>query len=67
MIVGWFSVGEVLVAPFLGFLGAAFVGVLLIATGVKGRKDKVPFGPFLALGAIQAILFGGPLLPLCGV
>ena len=67
MIVGWLSVGEVLVALFLGFLGAAVVGVLLIATGVKGRKDKVPFGPFLALGAILAILFGGPLLRLYGV
>jgi leader peptidase (prepilin peptidase)/N-methyltransferase len=62
MIVGWISVGHVLVALFLGFLAAALVGMGLIATGIKTRKDKVPFGPFLATGAILAILFGTQLL-----
>lgn len=62
MIVGWLSVGEVLVALFLAFLLAAVVGVALILVGVKGRKDKVPFGPFLAGGAMLAILFGAQIL-----
>lgn len=62
MLLGWLSIGHVLVALFLAFLAAAVVGVLLIVTGVKGRKDKVPFGPFLATGAMLALLFGGPLL-----
>jgi leader peptidase (prepilin peptidase)/N-methyltransferase len=30
----------------------------LIAAGVLSRKDRIPFGPFLALGAVIA-LFGG--------
>jgi len=62
MALGWLSVGHVLVGLFLAFLAAAVIGVALIVTGVKGRKDKVPFGPFLATGAMLAILFGGPLL-----
>ena len=62
MTVGWLSVGEVLVALFLAFLLAAVVGVGLILVGVKGRKDKVPFGPFLAGGALLAVLFGAQIL-----
>lgn len=62
MLLGWLSIGHVLVALFLAFLTAAAVGVLLIAVGVKGRKDKIPFGPFLATGAMLALLFGGPML-----
>ncbi|MGI8686480.1 MAG: prepilin peptidase [Acidimicrobiales bacterium] len=62
MTLGWLSVGHVLVGLFLAFLAAAVVGVGLIVVGAKGRKDKVPFGPFLAAGAVLAILFGGPIL-----
>ncbi len=62
MTLGWLSVGHVLVGLFLGFLTASVVGVSLIVLHLKGRKDKVPFGPFLALGAYLAILFGSPIL-----
>ena len=62
MVLGWLSVGHVLVALFLAFALAAVVGVALMATGVKGRKDKVPFGPFLASGAMLALLFGAPII-----
>jgi leader peptidase (prepilin peptidase) / N-methyltransferase len=59
---GWLSVGHVLVGLFLGFLLAAAVGVVLIAAKVLTRKAKVPFGPFLAAGAVIAVLAGDPLL-----
>ena len=62
MTLGWLSIGHVLVALFLAFLVAAVVGVGLMLTGVKGRKDKVPFGPFLATGAMLALVFGGPII-----
>jgi len=38
--------------------------VLLIATGLRTRRDHVPFGPFLAAGTVLAILFGQSLLDL---
>lgn len=62
MMLGWLSLGHVFVGLFLGFLTASVVGVALIAAKRRGRKDKVPFGPFLAAGAVLAVLFGEPIL-----
>jgi leader peptidase (prepilin peptidase) / N-methyltransferase len=38
------------------------VGLGLLVTRVRGRKDPLPFAPFLAAGAVLAVLFGQPLL-----
>ncbi len=64
---GWMSLRHVVLGLFLAFLTAAVTGVALIATAVRTRKDKVPFGPFLALGALMAVLFGGPIIAWYGV
>ncbi|ABO49582.1 type 4 prepilin peptidase 1, Aspartic peptidase, MEROPS family A24A [Desulforamulus reducens MI-1] len=48
----------VAIALFLSFLLGGAVGILLLATGIKGRKDPVPFGPFLAAGAIISAFLG---------
>ncbi len=64
---GWLSWRHVYLGLFLGFLLGAVVGVALIATGVRTRKDHVPFGPFLAAGAVLAILAGEGLLRLLGI
>jgi leader peptidase (prepilin peptidase)/N-methyltransferase len=61
---GWLSWGSVFLGLFLGFLLGAVVGVGLIATGIRSRKDHVPFGPFLAAGTVLAVLVGQPLLDL---
>jgi leader peptidase (prepilin peptidase) / N-methyltransferase len=47
---------------FLGFVYGAVVGVVLIATKVRSRNQHVPFGPFLAAGAITAILIGDAIV-----
>jgi len=52
---GW---RQVFLSFFLAVAAGACLSLLLIATGVLSRKDRIPFGPFLALGAIVA-LFGG--------
>jgi len=59
---GWLGWGQVFLGGFLAFLLGALVGVGLIATGIKGRKDFVPFGPFLALGTLITVLWGSPIL-----
>ena len=56
---GW---GELAAGFFLGFLAGALVGLVLIATRRRTRKQHIPFGPFLAVGALAAILAGGPIL-----
>ena len=57
---GWLGWGQVFLGGFLAFLLGAVIGVGLIATGVKGRKDVVPFGPFLALGNLAHDPVGRP-------
>jgi leader peptidase (prepilin peptidase)/N-methyltransferase len=59
---GWLGWGEVAGGLFAGFLYGALIGVALIAVKVRGRKQQIPFGPFLALGAMTFVLFGGPVL-----
>jgi leader peptidase (prepilin peptidase)/N-methyltransferase len=46
----------------LGVLSGGLVAVALLALGRKGRKDAVPFGPFLALGGAVSMLWGKPIL-----
>jgi leader peptidase (prepilin peptidase)/N-methyltransferase len=59
---GWLSLGHVFVGLFLAFLTSAVIGIALIASGIKSRKDRIPFGPYLALGCVLAVLWGEPLL-----
>jgi leader peptidase (prepilin peptidase)/N-methyltransferase len=60
---GWLGWGYVAGGLFVGFLYGAVVGVVIIAVvGKRGRKMHIPFGPFLALGAMTFVLFGGPIL-----
>jgi leader peptidase (prepilin peptidase)/N-methyltransferase len=75
---GGMGMGDVKLAGMMGlFLGAAVAPALLIAllTGVavgavvvarkgahEGRRTAVPFGPFLALGALCAVFVGHQLV-----
>ncbi len=51
---------------FVGLLGGIMLGgvtaVTLIILKKKSRKDTIPFGPFLALGAFLALIYGQELL-----
>jgi leader peptidase (prepilin peptidase)/N-methyltransferase len=52
----------VLVGIMVAVLAGGLVALALLALGRKGRKDPVPFGPFLALGGTVALLWGDQLL-----
>lgn len=52
----------VLVAALLAVLSGGVVAIVLLALRSKGRKDAVPFGPFLALGGAVSLFWGVPLL-----
>ncbi|HEY6102106.1 MAG TPA: prepilin peptidase [bacterium] len=52
---GWPRIGVALLCAFV--LGAG-VGVLLIALKRRSRKDPIPFGPALAVGALVALFWG---------
>ena len=57
--VGWQAV---LAAIMLSAFCGAASGLTLILLGLQGRRDPVPFGPFLAIGGITAMLWGETLL-----
>lgn len=43
---------------FLSFIIGSVIGLLLILSGKKSRKDYIPFGPFIAAAAIATIFVG---------
>jgi leader peptidase (prepilin peptidase) / N-methyltransferase len=56
--VGW---GAVIIGIFGAFLIGSVVSVALIASGTRSRKDLIPFGPFLSVGAFLGLFVGQPL------
>lgn len=61
---GWLGWAELATGAFLGFLlGGVFGGALMLVRRA-GRKSKIPFGPFMLLGALVAVLAGGALADL---
>jgi leader peptidase (prepilin peptidase) / N-methyltransferase len=48
---------------FVGVLGGSVIGILLMARkGQRNMQMLLPFGVFLGLGAVAALLFGAPLV-----
>lgn len=52
----------VLLAMFLAIVSGGLTAAVLLLLKLKGRKDAIPFGPFLSLAAIITLLWGGNLL-----
>jgi leader peptidase (prepilin peptidase)/N-methyltransferase len=49
---------DTLVAMVVAFNAAAILGIVLIVTRRRGRKDQISFGPFLVGGTVVAFLYG---------
>jgi len=56
---GWKAV---LLTTFIGSLTGSVIGIFLMVFKGKGRKTKIPFGPFLACGSVVTLFFGGRIL-----
>jgi leader peptidase (prepilin peptidase) / N-methyltransferase len=52
----------VIPALFIGFVLGAAAGVLLMAVAGRSGKTAIPFGPFLAAGAVVALFLGHPVI-----
>lgn len=57
---GWAGWGQVLIGVYAGFLLGGLIGGLLALAKVVERKG-FPFGPFMLLGAVVGLLWGGSL------
>lgn len=76
LVPGGMGMGDVKLAAVMGlFMGFPWIGMglllsfligglvsagMLVARRV-GRKQHIPFGPFLALGSILTVIYGGPI------
>lgn len=55
---GWLGVGSAIVGLGLAFVVGAVTGILLLVSRRVGRRARIPFGPFLLLGAAVALPAG---------
>jgi leader peptidase (prepilin peptidase) / N-methyltransferase len=58
---GWLGLGHAFVGFFFAFVLGALVGVVAMVVSGAGRKTRIPFGPFLAAGAVVTVLWGSPV------
>jgi leader peptidase (prepilin peptidase) / N-methyltransferase len=59
---GYLGWAHLALGLFLAFASGGAIGMVLIALRIRGRKDQIPFGPYLALGALVAVFVGTPLI-----
>jgi leader peptidase (prepilin peptidase)/N-methyltransferase len=56
MLGSFLGLRQAFISMAFGSMTGAVVGLILISAGMIKREDQIPFGPFLALGAIVSIL-----------
>lgn len=58
----WLGAKLTVVALFIAFILGGVGGIMVLALKLKSRKDYIPFGPFIALGAWVSFLYGLDIL-----
>jgi leader peptidase (prepilin peptidase)/N-methyltransferase len=58
-LMGWKAI---ILTTFIGSLSGSVIGIFLMVFKGKGRKTKVPFGPFLALGVLVTLFFAQEII-----
>jgi len=61
---GWLGLVQVPTGLFIGFALGAIIGLCLLAVGGAARRTQIPFGPFLAAGALITVVWGRALVSL---
>jgi len=56
------SFPQSLLAIFIAFFAGALFGIIYLMAHGRKKENKIPFGPFLALGTVTGLFFGGNLL-----
>lgn len=59
---GYLSWGHLFFGIFVGFLLGGVIAIVLLLATSRTRKDLIPFGPYLAGGALVALLLGDQLI-----
>lgn len=58
----WLGLKLTLLTLFLSFVIGGIGSLLLLALKIKGRKDFIPFGPFIAVAAFISMLYGHEII-----
>ncbi|KAB3527590.1 prepilin peptidase [Alkaliphilus serpentinus] len=58
----WFGLMEVILIIFLSFIIGGILSSMLVLLRMKGRKDYIPFGPFIVIATTIVTFFGKELL-----
>lgn len=53
---------EILIGLFLAIILGGVTGIIILTMGLKEAKEKIAFGPFIAIGSIISMLWGVELL-----
>ncbi|MBP2641594.1 MAG: Prepilin peptidase [Firmicutes bacterium] len=58
----WLGAKLTVAALFIAFILGGLGGIMVLALKLKSRKDYIPFGPFIALGAWISFLYGTKII-----
>ena len=53
---------QAIIAVFIGIIGGGLVALFLLISRLRGRRDPIPFGTFLAVGIMATLLWGPAIL-----
>ncbi|MEL6853891.1 MAG: prepilin peptidase [Cyanobacteria bacterium J06607_13] len=62
MMAAWLGWSGLLLATFLAAAVGALIGSSALALGVLSPKQHIPFGPYLAIGALFTLFYGDQLI-----
>lgn len=54
----YLGLAQTIVALYFGFIFGGIVSIALLVFKIKGRKDAIAFGPYLALGILFSLIYG---------
>jgi leader peptidase (prepilin peptidase) / N-methyltransferase len=64
LVVGYLGALEIVVFAYGAIISAVLIAVVLMIVGKARLASRIPFGPYLAIGAMLVILAGDPLTDL---
>lgn len=54
----WLGLKAIIIIAFLSFFISGIISLILILLKIKGRKDFIPFGPFISIAAFITLYTG---------
>ena len=62
MVGAFLGIINTFITIFLASMIGSLIGIMLIVLKKKSRRDEIPFGPFLSLGALLTLIWGEHIL-----